>query len=164
MCLLILSFLTAPDAPPQNVTAIPESSTSILVSWTPPPLEDQNGILVSYRLNYSSDEAFAGPDKAFTVNATETTLLVDELEEFVMYSFVVAAETSAGIGPYSDPAVTATTFQDGMCIHNSSEYQKNHESVNIKKPLCLSYFCWDLTHLKITGYTLLASSESSIGD
>ena len=78
------------------------------------------GILVSYHVNYSSDEAFADPDRTFTVNATNTTLLVNELEEFVKYRFVVAAETSAGVGPYSDPAVTATTFQDGMCTPNSS--------------------------------------------
>ena len=61
------------------------------------------------------------------MNATETTLLVNELEEFVTYSFVVAAETSAGIGPYSDPAVTATTFQDGMCTPNPSDEQNDWE-------------------------------------
>ena len=96
--------------------AIPELSTSILVSWSPPPLDDENGILISYHLNYSSDEAFAGPIRTFTVNATVMTKLVDGLEEFVTYSFVVAAETSAGIGPYNDPAITTTTFQDGMWV------------------------------------------------
>ena len=48
------------------------------------------------------------------MDAANTALLVNELEEFVTYSFVVATETSAGIGPYSDTTVTATTFQDGM--------------------------------------------------
>ena len=136
MCLLIISFLTAPDAPPQNVTAIPESSTSILVSWSPPPLENQNGIIILYHLNYSSDEAFAGPDGNFIVNATRTTMLVNGLEEFVTYSFTVAAETSAGIGPYSDPAVNATTFQDGRCTPNSFDDQNDYGCVNIKKPRC----------------------------
>ena len=59
------------------------------------------------------------------MDATKTTLLVDELEEFVTYRFVVAAVTSAGIGPYSDPAVTATTFQDGMCTLNSSVIKRS---------------------------------------
>ena len=114
--------------------ALPESSTSILVSWSPPPLEEQNGVLISYCLNYSSDEAFAGPGRAYTVNATNTTMLLDGLEEFVDYSFVVAAKTSAGIGPYNDPAVTTTTFQDGRCTLNSLKCKMNARgSMNIKK-------------------------------
>ncbi len=40
-------------------------------------------------------------------------MVVEGLEEFVKYDFVVAALTSEGIGPYSG-VTTTTTFQAGM--------------------------------------------------
>ncbi len=70
---------------------------------------DQNGVITSYRLNFTSDEEFASGGSR-DVNAPDTMMVVDGLEEFVKYNFVVAAVTSEGIGPYSDN-VTATTLQ-----------------------------------------------------
>ncbi len=96
------------------MSAIPESSTSIVVSWEPPSLEDQNGVITSYRLNYSSEKEFANGG-SLDVSSSSTMMVVSGLEEFVTYSFVVAAETSEGIGNFSDP-VNATTFQDGMYL------------------------------------------------
>ncbi len=108
---MLLFVHTAPSAPPQYVSAIPESSTSITVSWEPPSLEDRNGYIILYRLNYSSEEKFASGG-SLDVSASNTMMVVIDLEEFIRYSFFVAAETSKGIGPFSDP-VNATTFQDG---------------------------------------------------
>ncbi len=94
------------------MSATPQSSTSVLVSWEPPPRRDRNGVSTSYHLNFTSDEEFANGGSR-DVNSSDTMMVVDGLEEFVKYNFVVAALTSEGIGPYSD-TTSATTFQDGM--------------------------------------------------
>ncbi len=83
-----------------------------MVSWEPPPRRDRNGVITSYRLNFTSDEEFANGGSR-DVNTPDTMMVVQGLEEFVKYDFVVAALTSVGIGPYSD-ITNATTFQDGM--------------------------------------------------
>ena len=94
-----------------NVTVIPVSSTSIGVSWDPPPLEDQNGIITGFSLNYSSVRLLA--EGTFQLNFTEGMLIVGGLEEFEEYNFTVAAETESGLGP-SSVVLSAVTFEDGM--------------------------------------------------
>lgn len=44
---------SAPGAPPQQVTVLTvgsDNSTSISVSWDPPPAEQQNGIIQEYKV------------------------------------------------------------------------------------------------------------------
>ncbi|KAJ8247754.1 hypothetical protein GJAV_G00249910 [Gymnothorax javanicus] len=47
---------TEPSAPPQEVKCSSPSSTSILVSWLPPPVELQNGIITKYSIQYTPTE------------------------------------------------------------------------------------------------------------
>lgn len=51
----ILSLsLSAPSAPPQQVTVLTvgnQNSTSISISWDPPPTDYQNGIIQEYKVN-----------------------------------------------------------------------------------------------------------------
>ena len=49
---LILQFSPAPSAAPVNVTGMNTSSTSLRISWLPPPVEDQNGIIIAYNITY----------------------------------------------------------------------------------------------------------------
>lgn len=48
----------------------------------------------------------------FTFNTTNTTYTIDMLEEYIRYSCQVAAATSVGVGPYTDPT-EITTLQSG---------------------------------------------------
>lgn len=46
-------FLSAPSAPPQQVTVLTvgsQNSTSISISWDPPPMDHQNGIIQEYKV------------------------------------------------------------------------------------------------------------------
>ena len=45
-------YSLAPDSPPQNLTAQSLSSSSILITWSPPPLINQNGPIIRYNLTY----------------------------------------------------------------------------------------------------------------
>ena len=45
-------YSLAPDSPPQNLTTQSISPSSILFSWLPPPLLNQNGPIIRYNFTY----------------------------------------------------------------------------------------------------------------
>ena len=105
---------TAPNSPPDNVTAMANSSTSIIVTWDMVPLVDQNGIILYYLIQYKPLETFGGliSSQRYYVTGLETTAVLMNLEEFVDYNISIRAYNSAGWGPYSTD-ITATTEEDG---------------------------------------------------
>ncbi|XP_037543577.1 roundabout homolog 2-like [Nematolebias whitei] len=48
--LLVRTTEEVPSAPPREVTVKPSNSSSISVSWDPPPSEMQNGVIQEYRV------------------------------------------------------------------------------------------------------------------
>ena len=78
---------------PTNFTAVADTSTTILLSWNPPNVN--NGILLSYTVVY--------------YNTTDTLVMIYDndtfadtiigLNEDTLYTFVIYANTSAGAGP-----------------------------------------------------------------
>ena len=83
------------------------SSTSISVFWDPPPFNDQNGVITGYQVNiiYQNTTIVS----IITIN---TSIVANNLQEFEEYVIEVAAMTSVGLGPFSDP-VSSQTFEDG---------------------------------------------------
>ena len=69
---------------------------------------DQNGVISMYQVLYQPLETFGGAIGPLTVNVTELTADLTDLEEYVNYTFSVRAYTSAGEGPYSDGVVELT--------------------------------------------------------
>ena len=92
---------SVPARPPQNISALVLNSTSVRLSWQPPSLEDQNGIIIMYTVNVSSITAMS-------FKSTDTELVVGNLNAFTQYNFTIAAETSVGSGPFSDPVQRMT--------------------------------------------------------
>ena len=105
-----VSVLIAPSSPPQNLTVESVSSTSILLSWKPPVLSNQNGQIRSYNI-VVTDIQFQ-TERMYTVGPEHNQLLVDMLHPYRTYEISVAATTIA-TGTYSNP-VTVTTKEDGM--------------------------------------------------
>jgi len=64
--------------------------------WTPPAEEHQNGIVVRYLINVT----VAGTGDMFQL-FSNTNNITARLMPFTMYTIVLAAENSAGIGPYT---------------------------------------------------------------
>ena len=52
----------APTAPPQNVKVTPISSTTLSVTWRPPPVDDRNGDIIKYRVVYEVSNCAPLPD------------------------------------------------------------------------------------------------------
>ncbi|CAL8309799.1 unnamed protein product [Lota lota] len=101
-----------PSAPPQDIKCGPSSSTSLLVSWRPPPVESQNGALAGYTVRYQvvaaagSTESAAVADEEtsgeVSVAADKEHVLLQRLEKWTQYRISVAALTHMGPGPESE--------------------------------------------------------------
>ena len=82
--------------------------------WEPPLFEDQNGIITSYIINVVLNETAEN----FQLSTAESRLFLDSLRPFGTYSFVIAAQTIAGIGPFSTVLTIATPEDSELCMIN----------------------------------------------
>uniref|UniRef100_A0A8B9RKJ8 protein-tyrosine-phosphatase n=1 Tax=Astyanax mexicanus TaxID=7994 RepID=A0A8B9RKJ8_ASTMX len=109
------SQATEPSAPPQEIKCSSPSSTSLLVSWRPPPAESQNGPLAGYIVRYTmaggGAESRADPAEDIQVPPTSSQITLQRLEKWTMYQVTVAAATAVGPGPES-LALTCRTDED----------------------------------------------------
>ncbi len=91
-----------PATPPVNVTATATSPRSISVMWENVLEIDQNGIITMYEVLSQPLETFDGAIMMQTMNVTERSADLTDLEEFVNYNISVRAYTNEGAGPYSE--------------------------------------------------------------
>ena len=102
-----------PGAPPQMISAYPESSTSLRLVWKPPPENKQNGIISYYKIFYV---AKTRSDSEATVieikNPSAREFVIDELMKWADYRIWMLAGTSVGDGPKSSP-LDVKTDEDG---------------------------------------------------
>ncbi|XP_039526895.1 roundabout homolog 1 isoform X4 [Pimephales promelas] len=99
----------APSAAPRGVTVTGsgDNGTAILVSWQPPPEEEQNGLVQEYKIWCLGNESRYHINR--TVDGSTHSLLIPGLVAGVTYRVEVAAGTGAGPGVKSE----ATSFQLG---------------------------------------------------
>ena len=104
-----MNFVCAvPASSPDNVTAEVQSSTSIIVTWNEIPLIDQNGIIIEYEVLYEPLETFSGSIVESSLNTSNLSAELMNLEEFVNYSISVRGYTNQGPGNYSVPIFVMT--------------------------------------------------------
>nr|XP_046245516.1 roundabout homolog 1 isoform X3 [Scatophagus argus] len=92
----------APSAPPREVTVTEsgDNGTAIVVSWQPPPEEEQNGVVQEYKIWCLGNESKYHINR--TVDGTTLSVLIPSLAPGIRYSVEVAASTGAGPGVKSD--------------------------------------------------------------
>ena len=158
--------------------AVPLSSTAISLTWMPPPLSSQNGIIREYTININELET----GNVFQHVSTTTSITVTTLHPYYSYSCTVSAYTVA-MGPYTE-AVTAMTLEDSKptylllhlkCMHSNvytasflvpSGYPQNFQAnATTSQSATLT---WNLPFLQeqngiITGY-VIEISELGIGE
>ena len=98
----------APTAPPVNSSGYAIDATTIMLTWSPPPTENQNGIIRNYVINITELETGI----AFHHVSLSTHILVYSLHPFYRYVVTIAAVT-VGQGP-ATVAFTVRTREDGM--------------------------------------------------
>ena len=96
---------------PRNLVATTNSSSAVHLTWQPPILEQQNGIIIRYVVNVTILET----TEQFQLVSILNQLTVHSLHPHWTYIFIVSGETSVGVGPPSI-AVTATTLEDGNAV------------------------------------------------
>ena len=113
MLCILLSYIV-PSGSPQVFNATILSPYSADLTWAPPSLEEQNGVIIGYVINITILENRMN----FLLYSNTTSLTVTSLRPYRNYICIIAAVTSIGIGPYST-TVTVTTPQDGKTIINN---------------------------------------------
>ena len=108
---------------PLNVSIFNISSRSFILSWNPPLIGEQNGILIHYNVSIMETQIH------YTDNGTEIRGMerylnrtynvsagrrqtIDMLHPDYNYTVRIAAVTGPGVGPFSD-AITIRTQMDG---------------------------------------------------
>ena len=104
-----IQLFSVPTGAPQGITATTPSPTSVLLAWTPPSRDQQNGIITTYYINVTEVESGMA-SQLMVAGATE--LLVDTLHPYYVYNFYISAATIVGQGPYST-VFTIQTSEDG---------------------------------------------------
>ncbi|XP_061775711.1 receptor-type tyrosine-protein phosphatase S-like isoform X2 [Nerophis ophidion] len=102
-----------PSDPPQGVSCQSAGSTSLRVSWRPPPWEGQNGELAGYELRYRRVSGSGGRGQGQEANglalpARQGKTVVEGLEKWSWYNITMTASTSVGSGPHSSPVLCRT--------------------------------------------------------
>ena len=94
----------APSAPPTSVSASEVTSSSITVQWGPVDCADRNGDITGYSVQYGSKTVSVSGDSSGGM------YVISGLMPSTTYSIQVAAETSAGTGPYTSPLTIETPY------------------------------------------------------
>ncbi|XP_043856422.1 receptor-type tyrosine-protein phosphatase F isoform X13 [Dromiciops gliroides] len=100
---------STPSAPPQDVRCVSTSSTTVWVSWVPPPAASRNGVITQYSIAY---QAVDGEDTARHVvdgiGPDSSSQEIQDLEKWTEYRVWVRAHTDVGPGPESPPVLVRT--------------------------------------------------------
>ncbi|XP_074122277.1 receptor-type tyrosine-protein phosphatase F isoform X8 [Sminthopsis crassicaudata] len=100
---------STPSAPPQDVRCVSTSSTTVWVSWVPPPAASRNGVITQYSIAY---QAVDGEDTARHVvdgiGPDSSSREIQDLEKWTEYRVWVRAHTDVGPGPESPPVLVRT--------------------------------------------------------
>ncbi|XP_051933639.1 roundabout homolog 2 isoform X2 [Hippocampus zosterae] len=138
----------APSAPPQQVTVLTvgnQNSTSISISWDPPPPDHQNGIVQEYKIWCLGNETRFHVNK--TVDAAIRSVVVGGLQVGVLYRVEVAASTGAGVGVRSEPQsiIIGKAIQD-VIIHGNRNNSITEQITDVvKQPAFIAGIggaCW----------------------
>ena len=107
-------YCTAPTVAPTNIEAhqLIDNSTSVFLSWRPPPAQYQNGIIQGYNVEFNSTNA------RIQYTTQDQYLLIDNLQPYVEYTCRVAAYTT-GRGPFSEPLTIVLNSEIGMSKLNT---------------------------------------------
>lgn len=126
--------MTVPSMAPDDLRCAALTSTSLQVSWQPPPINHQNGLLQGYKVSFEpmADDYMHGNkiklltityanfflllptdnDDMDTRKTTALTTVLTSLKKFSNYSIQVLAYTRMGDGVMSQP-IFCHTEEDG---------------------------------------------------
>ena len=93
---LLPPYSVVPSAPPSDLVVVRKDSSSVSLSWNPPPEEHHNGQLTGYTVEVKDLYGVAQQGSKQPTNNFEK---IDDLNSDTEYKFHVSARTAAGSGP-----------------------------------------------------------------
>ena len=120
-----------PSVSPTSVILTSVTSTTVTMSWEPPPPDLQNGIIRKYTVKVANNLT----GNLFLLNTTKTEILVGMLHPYYFYGFAVTAVTVEP-GPFSGD-VTVSTLEDGEFSNNIIATAKTANNSTLKSA-CVS--------------------------
>ncbi|XP_037954600.1 protein sax-3 isoform X2 [Teleopsis dalmanni] len=99
---LVQTYEDVPSAPPDNIQIGMYNLTAGWVRWAPPPPQHHNGNLLGYKIEVTAgntNKVLAN----MTLNATTTSVLLNNLTTGATYNVRLNSFTKAGEGPYCVP-------------------------------------------------------------
>lgn len=108
-----ISLPAAPSATVQELSGVNSSSTSLIISWEPPPLDDRNGVIRGYNISYGISAE--DPSTYSTMSTVNTRIELTGLAKFTQYSVTVIAFTTAP-GPSASVEVMTDSDRE-LCLH-----------------------------------------------
>ena len=109
-------MFVVPTAVPANFLTTAITPTIIKVSWDPPPIYFQNGVITSYTLTYIGVQRDTTLETVTVsvVNGTYVLPILTGLQENTDYSITLRANTIVGPGPST--TLVQLTLQDGELL------------------------------------------------
>ncbi len=80
---------------------------SLKLEWSPPSEENRNGVITGYRVWLDWDVR----QSILRIYVSDTHHTFTGLQQDTTYYYTIAAETSAGTGPFSNRTPTTTDFE-----------------------------------------------------
>ncbi|XP_035710661.1 tyrosine-protein phosphatase Lar isoform X4 [Folsomia candida] len=92
-----------PGAPPQKFLVEAEDSTSLRITWAPPPEDKQHGDIMYYKIYFVENHEPDALTKEITIsNANTREYVINELRKWTEYKVSMLAGTSVGDGPLTE--------------------------------------------------------------
>ena len=111
---LLQILCSVPTLAPLSPFSVARNSRTLNFTWSPPPEEHQNGIIIEYKVQVT--EVLTGEMVVKTSNST--TIEVSGLHPDYAYEWRVAAVT-VGVGPYTNTTTTRLPEDGNKCLEMS---------------------------------------------
>ncbi|XP_068081370.1 roundabout homolog 2 [Anabrus simplex] len=121
-----------PSAPPDNVQVGIINTTAAFVRWSPPPPQHHNGVLLGYKIQVKGNGSRVLAQ--LTLNATTTSVLLNNLTNGGSYSVRVVSFTHKGLGVFSTPV--------HLVMDPSIHYQHSHRAHPSKRDHNVVHETW----------------------
>ncbi|XP_061896859.1 phosphatidylinositol phosphatase PTPRQ [Entelurus aequoreus] len=117
--IFVLTLEDEPDSPPENLTVVDASPTTVTLTWSAP--EEANGVIQHYTVFYENQSYSS------SVNTSINKVALVTLKPFTSYNVSVMAFTRYGHGNQTSDYLTILTGED---VPGSPPYSLSYESLS----------------------------------
>ncbi|KAI6654369.1 Phosphatidylinositol phosphatase [Oopsacas minuta] len=130
------TFQYPPTESPQNITAIPVNSTTILINMYPPSVNHQNGPIRNYTISYQQGEQEITTFIILNTMGTypleiSSQIYVSSLLPFTNYTFTIIATNDAGSSPSTNITTGTHPTAPSQPPQNITTYSNNATSITV---------------------------------